>query len=74
MIGAAVTAVPVIAPAGAFIMKAGYVIMVAGGVAKVVRAAKEKSASSDVVFRHEKQLISKINNRKNNNSIGGDAG
>lgn len=55
LFGAAITAVPVIAPAGPFIMKAGAGLMLYGGVAKTIRKAKGGDA-----MEHEKELINNL--------------
>jgi len=59
LFGAAVTAIPVIAPAGAYIMKAGAATMIYGGAAKTIRKAKGGD-----MLEHEKELLNKLKKGK----------
>jgi len=58
--GAAATAIPLIAPAGPYLMKLGIGVAGIGLAAKGVRAVREKSIATEVIWEHEKQIIDKM--------------
>ncbi|HUT44011.1 MAG TPA: hypothetical protein VMW95_06715 [Desulfobacterales bacterium] len=58
--GALISAIPILAPAGAAMVKVGTVAMAVGLAAKGVRAVQEKSIKPSVIFKNEKALLGKV--------------